>query len=55
MNEKCAWTEDEYGLWWTACKEIHEFFDGTPKDNNHKFCPYCGKEIREVKYKGEDV
>ena len=28
---------------------------GHRRDNNHKFCPYCGKEIREVKYKGEDV
>jgi len=57
MNEKCAWTEDEYGLWWTACKEIHEFFDGTPKDNNHKFCPYCGKELTETRYNDqkEDV
>jgi hypothetical protein len=57
MNEKCTWSEDEDGLWWTACKEIHEFFDGTPTENSYKFCPYCGKVLIEktLEYEGEDV
>lgn len=53
MNEYCTWSEDEDGVWWTVCKEMHEFYDGTPKDNNYKFCPYCGKELEEVGYKNE--
>jgi hypothetical protein len=55
MNEKCTWSEDEDGLWWTACKEIHEFFDGTPIKNGYKFCPYCGKPLKEVEYQGGGV
>ena len=57
MNEKCTWSEDEDGLWWTACKKIHEFFDGTPTENSYKFCPYCGKVLVEemLEYEGEDV
>ena len=56
MNE-CIWTEDEDGLWWTACKEIHEFFDGTPIENSYRFCPYCGKALVEKRfeYEEEDV
>jgi hypothetical protein len=57
MTEKCTWSEDEDGLWWTACKEIHEFFDGTPIKNGYKYCPYCGKPLKEVEfeYEEEDV
>ena len=54
MNE-CIWSEDEDGLWWTACKEIHEFFDGTPTENSYKFCPYCGKELKEERYREGNV
>ena len=51
MNEYCKWEEDEDGdgLWHTGCKEIHILMEGTPTENKYKFCPYCGKEIEEVK------
>jgi len=53
---KCVWREDEYGLWWTDCHEIHEFFDGTPSENHYKYCPYCGHKIKENEYnQKEDV
>jgi rRNA maturation endonuclease Nob1 len=55
MNKKCTWSEDEDGLWHTECHQIHQFFDGTPTENSYKFCPYCGKPLKEEKYKGEDV
>jgi len=57
MNEYCTWHEDEDGLWWTDCKEIHEFFDGTPIENSYRFCPYCGKALVEKRfeYEEEDV
>ena len=54
MNEKCTWSEDEDGLWWTACKEIHVFFDGTPAENGYKFCPYCRKPLKEERYKDQE-
>lgn len=55
MNEYCTWSEDEDGMWWTDCDQIHVFFDGTPTENSYKFCPYCGKELKEEKYEGEEV
>lgn len=48
-QDTCTWQEDEDGLWWTDCKNIHELFDGTPTENHYEFCPYCGKRIEEVR------
>ncbi|MCL4432163.1 MAG: hypothetical protein M1300_07575 [Epsilonproteobacteria bacterium] len=46
-REKCVWKQSmiDENVWETSCYEHHQFMDGGPKDNNHKFCPYCGKEI----------
>ena len=43
MNE-CAWREED-GCWGTDCN--HEFVinEGTPVENEMKFCCYCGKPI----------
>jgi len=46
----CEWeSEDDDGTfssdWQTGCNNIFEFSEGNPKDNNFKFCPFCGKEI----------
>jgi hypothetical protein len=41
----CIWSEDDDGNWHTSCNQIHQFANGTPEDNHHKFCPYCGKPI----------
>lgn len=43
----CAWRQDEEGVWETACGEAHLFIEGNPRDNNHRFCPYCGRPIEE--------
>lgn len=50
---KCKWTQwkdDGYGVdtYDTECGNAHTFIEGGVKDNLHKFCPYCGKEIEEV-------
>jgi len=57
MNEYCTWSEDEDYVWMTSCHESHIFFDGTPIENGYKFCPYCGKPLKEVEleYEKEDV
>jgi hypothetical protein len=41
----CKWEQDQDGSWDTSCGEKHQFFDGTPQENSHKFCPYCGHTI----------
>ena len=34
---------------WTCsrCKDSSIMYDGTPKDNGFKFCPYCGAKMKE--------
>ena len=44
----CAWRPDDDGNWETGCDEMHIFLDGSPSENKHKYCPYCGLEILEV-------
>jgi len=51
MNPKqyCLWIEDDDGVYQTSCLHSFEFMDGTPERNGMKFCPYCGKLIRQSK------
>lgn len=45
-RKPCAWTEDAWdGSWDTACGNKHQFTDGSPSDNKHAFCPYCGRPL----------
>lgn len=41
----CRWSEDDDGNYETACGETHIFMSGTPSQNQHRYCPYCGREI----------
>ena len=41
----CTWTEDPDGIWYTSCGQAHEFTTGTPEENDHLYCPYCGKVL----------
>lgn len=49
-NDFCEWTEHEteIDVYFTKCGQAHIFVDGTPEENNHEFCPYCGKKIKVV-------
>ena len=46
----CKWSEDSDGNWDTECEEMFIFNDGTPSENKCRFCPYCGKNIEEIRY-----
>lgn len=42
----CVWTKDEWDIWWTTeCNGFFELNDGTPEDNDMRFCPFCGKSL----------
>ena len=42
------WQYDEIAdTWETACGEAWSFVDGNPRENNCRFCPFCGKKIKE--------
>jgi len=46
--KKCKWTYDEdYNVHETDCGASFQIIEGTPKENNMKYCTYCGKEIKE--------
>ena len=49
MREECVWKQDEDGVWETGCHNMFVLNDGTPKDNDMKYCPYCGKIVVEEK------
>jgi hypothetical protein len=41
----CTWTEDDAGVYDTTCHNLFQFTEGSPKDNEFRFCCYCGKPI----------
>ncbi len=48
----CKWKyHNGYELRWidTSCDNAKIFIAGGIKENNYKFCPYCGKPIKEIK------
>ena len=52
-KEYCEWiNEDSFefeGMYETSCGEAKYFSNGNIENNNYKFCPFCGKEIKEYK------
>ena len=44
----CKWEYNEWDeCWYTQCKNAFSLENGTPKDNNMKYCPYCGNLIQQ--------
>lgn len=50
LQEKCRWTYngDEFSYHDTSCGNAHEFIEGNVQENKYVFCPYCGRQIKEV-------
>ena len=49
-DQSCAWREDEDGAWDTSCGQRFELNEGTPAENDMRFCPYCGKPLEQHRY-----
>lgn len=53
----CDWRQvglgDDDISWETACENEFVLIEGNPTDNNFKFCPNCGRPIRQHKTEGE--
>ncbi len=47
-TEKCVWKLD-FGWedWDTGCGKTYYIEEGGPKDNQMRFCCYCGKPLEE--------
>ena len=46
----CKWTEDDAGIWNTECGDLFVVNEGSPEQNDMKFCCYCGKPINQIDY-----
>ena len=50
LSDKCKWkAEVDTGVYDTSCDNSFMIIEGTPTDNNMKYCTYCGRKIKEVK------
>ena len=49
-DDVCKWKfeDEEDNLYLTGCQQRQLLFEGTPKENGYRYCPYCGKKIKEV-------
>jgi len=43
----CTWTQNEDGVYETNCDNMFVFNDGGPVENDFRYCPYCGLELKE--------
>ena len=50
----CEWVEDSEGNYDTACGQCYTTNDGTPEENEMKFCCYCGGKLTTLFYEEED-
>lgn len=50
----CYWLRDEDGNDQANCGGTWTLNDGTPPENDMKYCPYCGKPISWSDYSGDD-
>lgn len=46
-TKTCEWKEHSNGGWVGSCKLRWWLDEGTPKQNEMKFCPKCGKSIKQ--------
>ena len=49
-EKTCRWKYDEdMDAWNTQCDNAFCIGEGTPAENEMKFCPYCGRKLVEAK------
>lgn len=48
-GDTCEWSlqEDDYNIW-NTCGNEWVLNEGSPSDNGMKYCPICGRIIREI-------
>lgn len=43
--DRCPWTVDEDGVYWTGCKRARVLPECGPEHNEYGYCQYCGRPI----------
>lgn len=51
----CQWTENEDGVFKTACGNKWKFIAGTPESNRMPACDFCGKPLVVVPYTPQEL
>ena len=48
-DDVCEWKYNDSEYYFeSSCEHLHIFMSDGPKENEYKFCPYCGKKIKEM-------
>ena len=48
-DDACEWKYNDAEYYWeSSCDHLHIFMSDGPKENEYRFCPYCGKKIKIV-------
>lgn len=48
-KEQCLWVQDLDGYWGSSCNQAFILTDGTPTENEMRYCCHCGKPLKEGK------
>lgn len=53
-NPSCLWAQDDEDsdTWETACNKAFTLNEGSPNENDFRFCVFCGKPVEEAKHPG---
>ena len=53
----CVWTQDSENsdIWLSSCGKAFVLSEGTPKENQIKYCVYCGDSIKQKVFKYEGI
>ena len=48
-DDVCEWKYNDSEYYFeSSCDNLHIFMSDGPKENEYRFCPYCGKKIKVV-------
>ena len=48
-DDVCEWKYNDSEYYFeSSCEHLHIFMSDGPKENEYRFCPYCGKKIKVV-------
>lgn len=55
LQPSCEWRLDvpEYNTWATACGNLFFLEADTPRENEMRFCPFCGRALEQVEEEEE--
>ena len=55
VKKTCEWKEDKDGVYFTECNNAFFFDSDGVAENKGKYCFYCGKVIKEIKFNEQVV